>query len=76
MRVLTSSQFKDLSFTKKSQGIIVLAKIPDDYFSNSEVDFDCSGILILENIQDPGNVGTLIRTASAFGFDQVVLKLG
>ena len=29
-------------------------------------------VLILENIQDPGNVGTLIRSALAFGFDTVV----
>ncbi len=30
-------------------------------------------VLILERIQDPGNVGTLIRTALAFGFTSVVL---
>jgi len=29
-------------------------------------------VLILENIQDPGNVGTLIRTALAFGFETVI----
>lgn len=29
-------------------------------------------VLILENIQDPGNVGTLIRSALAFGFDTVI----
>ncbi len=30
-------------------------------------------VLVLENIQDPGNVGTLIRSALAFGFDTLVL---
>lgn len=29
--------------------------------------------LILENVQDPGNVGTVIRTANAFGVDAVIL---
>ncbi|MDO5445325.1 MAG: RNA methyltransferase [Eubacteriales bacterium] len=29
--------------------------------------------LILENVQDPGNVGTVIRTANAFGMDAVIL---
>ena len=29
--------------------------------------------LVLENVQDPGNVGTVIRTANAFGIDAVVL---
>jgi TrmH family RNA methyltransferase len=33
-------------------------------------------VLILENVQDPGNVGTLLRSALAFGFDTVVLDGG
>ena len=31
-------------------------------------------VLILDNIQDPGNVGTLIRTAVAFGFNTIVME--
>ena len=30
-------------------------------------------VIVLENVQDPGNVGTVIRTANAFGIDAVVL---
>ena len=30
--------------------------------------------LLLDTLQDPGNVGTLIRTAAAFGIDQVILS--
>ena len=30
-------------------------------------------VLVLENVQDPGNVGTVLRTAAAFGTDLVVL---
>lgn len=30
-------------------------------------------VLILENIQDPGNVGTLLRSALAFGFNSVII---
>lgn len=29
--------------------------------------------IVLENVQDPGNVGTVIRTANAFGVDAVIL---
>lgn len=31
-------------------------------------------ILILDNIQDPGNLGTIIRSATAFNFDTIVLS--
>ncbi|MCI5573387.1 MAG: RNA methyltransferase [Faecalibacterium prausnitzii] len=32
--------------------------------------------LALEQVQDPGNVGTLLRSAAAFGFDGVILSQG
>ena len=32
-----------------------------------------SRALVLENVQDPGNVGTVLRTADAFGIDLVIL---
>ena len=32
--------------------------------------------LALERVQDPGNVGTLLRSAAAFGFDGVILSEG
>ncbi len=32
--------------------------------------------LALESVQDPGNVGTLLRSAAAFGFDGVILSEG
>lgn len=33
-------------------------------------------VLLLDNVQDPGNVGTMIRTADAAGFSKVVLGKG
>lgn len=31
-------------------------------------------VIVLDDLQDPGNVGTIIRTAHSFGFDSVVLS--
>ena len=37
---------------------------------------ESSRVLLLEEIQDPGNVGTILRTADAFGVDLVILLDG
>ena len=37
------------------------------------IDFSAAKFLLLENVQDPGNVGTMIRTADAAGFSAVIL---
>ena len=49
---------------------------PGPIFTVSMPEFDrkaISGAVVLENVQDPGNVGTVIRTANAFGIDAVIL---
>lgn len=33
----------------------------------------CNAVLLIDSIQDPGNLGTIIRTADAAGFDAVML---
>lgn len=58
---------KKLSSTETPQPIIGVVKKP----SAKELG---NRVLILDNVQDPGNVGTLIRTAIAFGFDSIVVK--
>ena len=51
-----------------SPGPLFTVRIPDkaDLFASDK-------ILVLENVQDPGNVGTVIRTANAFGIDAVIM---
>lgn len=55
-----------LSDAKTSQGIIAVAKEKEGKIENSD-----KLSLILENIQDPKNVGALIRSAAACGFIDV-----
>lgn len=62
-----------LAGTKSSQGVFVLFETPRpprDLLDTAR------RILMLEGVQDPGNVGTLLRSAAAFGFDAVVLGPG
>lgn len=72
---LEHSLLKDLSDTENSQGIIGIVEQPKydiNYLLNSKE----SSIIILEEIQDPGNLGTIIRTADAAGFDGIILSKG
>ena len=62
-----------LSSTKSSQGVFGLFALP----APDPAALDAARrILALERVQDPGNVGTLIRSAAAFGFDAVLLGPG
>ena len=68
-----SRTFKTLQTTETSQGIIALVRPPDH--SLDRVLRQVNPLLVvLGRLQDPGNVGTMIRTAAAAGADQVVLS--
>jgi TrmH family RNA methyltransferase len=72
-RIVTDSQLHSISSTKTPQGIIALVQIPENTYSGSLPDEAGSKILLMEHVQDPGNVGTLIRSAAAFGFSGAIL---
>lgn len=59
-----------LSGTKSNQGVFALFETPVPPADTLDT---ARRILMLEGVQDPGNVGTLLRSAAAFGFDAVVL---
>jgi len=72
-RYVTESQFRSISTTKTPQGTMALVRLPDELYSHRLPRHKGSKILLLEDIQDPGNAGTLIRTAAAFDFSGVIL---
>ncbi|MBN1368853.1 MAG: RNA methyltransferase [Dehalococcoidaceae bacterium] len=74
VRVVTCSQFEQISATRTPQGILAVAEIPEGTYSSRLTQPPGDRILLLEDVQDPGNVGTLIRTAAAFGFSGVILS--
>ena len=69
---VTDSVMKSISDTITTQGIIAVCHI-----DKKELDINnYSKVLILDKVQDPGNLGTIIRTADAFNFDCIILGKG
>ena len=73
-REVTESQFRTICLTKTPQGPIAVVRIPQGIYSDRLPQDSDGRILLLEDIQDPGNVGTLIRTAAAFDYAGVILS--
>lgn len=63
---VTSDVMKKLSDVETPQGIIAVCEKP-------RTNKDSKRVLLLDHIQDPGNLGTLFRSAVAFGFHTVIL---
>ena len=70
VEIVSEKMLSSLATTKTNQSIICVCKIKD-----AEID-SIGNSLILDNLQDPGNVGTLIRSAMAFGFKDIYLVGG
>lgn len=62
-----------ISDTKAAQGVYVIAKMNDNNLTENSINSN-GKYLILNNLQDPGNLGTLLRTADAVGLNGVVLS--
>jgi len=71
---VTESQFRTICFTRTPQGPIAVVRIPQGIYSDRLPKDSGGRVLLLEDIQDPGNVGTLIRTAAAFDYAGVILS--
>src|SRR5688500_1558502 len=62
---VSERDFLSASDTDSPQGILAMAEIPDRSLAGTEVGHRAR-VLVLDAIQDPGNVGTILRTAAAF----------
>ena len=73
--IVTPTVYNAISDTKTPQGIMAVVEIPErslESIPSKDQDF----YLVLENIQDPGNMGTIIRTAHAFGVKNIFITKG
>ncbi len=64
---------KNISDTKNPQGIVCICKELDK-LSNLDKINSVGRFIILENIQDPSNLGTILRTAEAIGINAVIMS--
>lgn len=67
----TNKIFSDFVDTENTQGIVGVVGIKENKIQDI-LDESCKFILILDRIQDPGNMGTIIRTADAAGVDAII----
>jgi len=68
--VLSDELFRDISTVDTPTGIVALIPIPQP----AEGEADCC--VLLEDVQDPGNLGSILRSAAAAGIGQVHLSPG
>lgn len=72
VELVSDSVFKSMSDTQTPQGILcVVQQFHYDFCSLLEK--EQSLLLLLENLQDPGNLGTILRTAEAAGVNGILL---
>jgi len=74
--VLGEKLYRNIEQTETSQGIVAIVKRTE----YSEADFfkECGtgNIVLLDRLQDPGNIGTIIRTAEAAGYKGLIALKG
>ena len=72
--VLNKNVFAKISQTVNPQGVAVVIREPE---MSAEIPLKADGkniYVVLENTQDPGNLGTIIRMADAFGLTAVIVS--
>jgi len=72
---ISEAELKRISSLKAPQGVLALVRIPS-HPPLTEALLRGAFHLVLDDIQDPGNLGTIIRTAEWFGLKRIVCSPG
>lgn len=70
---VSDAVFRQLSDTAAPQGVLAVVRMPE---YDREKILEGAALVCLEDIQDPGNLGTIMRTAEGAGMSGVVLSKG
>lgn len=71
---VTNKIFTSLTDVKNPQGIMAI--IEKNYSKEEEIDYNQDIIVALDDIQDPGNLGTILRTVDSIGINQILVSKG
>ena len=72
LEIVTSGELRKISFLQHPQQVLALFPVPDHPLPHPLSTSAPSLQIALDNIQDPGNLGTIIRIADWFGISQIV----
>ena len=72
---VSDNVFRQMSDTRTPQGILAIMKMPA-YNIPDITSAKNPMIIVLENIQDPGNLGTIVRTGEGAGITGVIMSNG
>lgn len=67
---VTEKVFLQITDVTNPQGILAVI---DKKKIDSDINYDSDLFLILDNIQDPGNMGTILRTADSINLKQIIV---
>lgn len=70
---VSDNVFAQMSDTKTPQGILAVIKMAD-YRTGDIIAHDNGLYVIVENLQDPGNLGTIVRMSEAAGVDGIIMS--
>jgi RNA methyltransferase, TrmH family len=76
LRVVSDREFDPLAATDAPQGVLAVAEIPSASLTSLVAAEPPSVLLVLDAVQDPGNFGTLVRSAEALGAAGIVALPG
>jgi len=68
---VTKSIFDTITDVKNPQGVMAIINQKE---KQTTIDYKEEVIVILDNIQDPGNMGTILRTADSVGLKQIIIS--
>ncbi len=72
---VTSEVFRKMSDTQTPQGVLCVVRRPV-YFLEKLLQAEAPLLMVLEELQDPGNLGTIFRTGEAAGITGVIMSAG